>query len=189
MAILHHKEEKIQVVLGRLPNKYTHEQFVEMFIKLYSKDWGKIKSAFNKQNQDKEPGTIINMPKPDLYLKQLLETYVAANPAKAEVMEVEATPPVKPKAAPKKKAIVIEEEAIVEEVPVVKAKAAPKKKVEKTVENEEVVDQKKTVAKKKVAKEKVEEVKEPKKKAAAKKTVETEEVAPTKAKKVKVEKK
>ncbi|WP_205943095.1 hypothetical protein [Pedobacter cryotolerans] len=188
MAILHHKEEKIQVVLGRLPNKYTHEQFVEMFIKLYSKDWGKIKSAFNKQNQDKEPGTVINMPKPDLYLKQLLETYVAANPAKAEVMEVEATPPVKPKAAPKKKAIVIEE-AIVEEVPVVKAKAAPKKKVEKNVENEEVADQKKTVAKKKVAKEKVEEVKEPKKKAAAKKTVETEEVAPTKAKKVKVEKK
>ena len=48
MAILHHKEEKIQVVLGRLPKKYTHEQFVEMFIKLYSKDWGKIKAAYIK---------------------------------------------------------------------------------------------------------------------------------------------
>ena len=54
MAVLHKKEEKIQAVLGRLPKKYTHEQFVEMFIKLYSKDWGKIKSAFIKQNQDKE---------------------------------------------------------------------------------------------------------------------------------------
>jgi hypothetical protein len=189
MAILHHKEEKIQVVLGRLPKKYTHEQFVEMFIKLYSKDWGKIKSAFIKQNQDKEPGTIVNMPKPNLYLKQLLETYIAANPAKAEAIEVEVTPAVKPKAASKKKAEIIEEKAIVEEVAVVKAKAAPKKKVEKTAENEEVADQKKTLAKKKVAKGEVEEVKEPKKKAAAKKTVETEEATLSKVKKVKVEKK
>lgn len=168
MAILHHKEEKIQVVLGRLPKKYTHEQFVEMFIKLYSKDWGKIKSAFIKQNQDKEPGTVVNMPKPDLYLKQLLETYLAANPAKAEV---------------------IEEKIIAEESPVTKTKAAPKKKAEKVVENEEVEDPKKAPDKKKVAAEKLEEVKELKKKAPAKKKVETEEVAPTKVKKVKVEKK
>lgn len=188
MAILHHKEEKIQVVLGRLPKKYTHEQFVEMFIKLYSKDWGKIKSAFIKQNQDKEPGTVINMPKPDLYLKQLLETYIAANQSKAEVIEVEATPILKTKAAPKKKAEVIEEKAIVKEVAVVKAKAAPKKKVEKAVEEEKITEKPKAVAKKKVAVEKIEEVQEPKKKATAKKKVETEEVAPTKAKKVKAEK-
>lgn len=189
MAILHHKEEKIQVVLGRLPKKYTHEQFVEMFIKLYSKDWGKIKSAFIKQNQDKEPGTVVNMPKPDLYLKQLLETYLAAHAKTAEVIAVEATPAIKSKAAPKKKAEVIEEKEIVEEAPVVKAKAAPKKKVEKNVEQSEDAVKPKAVAKKKVAVEKIEEVKEPKKKAAAKKKVETEEVAPTKAKKVKVEKK
>lgn len=189
MAILHHKEEKIQVVLGRLPKKYTHEQFVEMFIKLYSKDWGKIKSAFIKQNQDKEPRTIVNMPKPDLYLKQLLETYIAANPAKAEAIEVEVAPAVKPKAASKKKAEIIEEKAIVEEVAVVKAKAAPKKKVEKAVEEEKVTEKPKAVAKKKVAKEELEEVKEPKKKAASKKIVESEEATPAKVKKVKVEKK
>ena len=188
MAILHHKEEKIQVVLGRLPKKYTHEQFVEMFIKLYSKDWGKIKSAFIKQNQDKEPGTIVNMPKPDLYLKQLLETYIAANPTKAEAVEVEATPILKTKAAPKKKAEVIEEKAIVEEVPLVKAIAAPKKKLEKAVEEEKAAEKPKAVVKKKVAKEELEEVKEPKKKAAAKKTVETEEATPAKVKKVKVKK-
>jgi len=76
MAVLHKKEEKIQAVLGRLPKKYTHEQFVEMFIKIYSKDWGKIKSAYIKQSQDKEPGTIINMPKPDIYLKQILASYL-----------------------------------------------------------------------------------------------------------------
>jgi hypothetical protein len=85
MAVLHKKEEKIQAVLGRLPKKYTNEEFVAMFIKLYSKDWGKIKSAYIKQSQDKEPGTIINMPKPDLYLKQVLETYLKNNVALVEV--------------------------------------------------------------------------------------------------------
>jgi hypothetical protein len=79
MAVLHKKEEKIQAVLGRLPKKYTQEEFVEMFIKLYSKDWGKIKSAYIKQSQDKEPGTVINMPKPDLYLKQVLDIYLQQN--------------------------------------------------------------------------------------------------------------
>lgn len=76
MAVLHRKEEKIQAVLGRLSKKYTEDEFVAMFIKLYSKDWGKIKAAYIKQSQDKEPGTIVNMPKPELYLKQLLEIYL-----------------------------------------------------------------------------------------------------------------
>ncbi|WP_343532311.1 hypothetical protein [Pedobacter sp.] len=135
MAILHRKEEKIQVVLGRLPKQYGHEQFVEMFIKLYSKDWGKIKSAYIKQSQDKEPGTVVNMPKPELYLKQLLETYLANRPA-------EEVSPTKAKATPKKKAEVVVEEAPVKKTKVVtkkkaetepikevKAKAAPKKKI------------------------------------------------------------
>jgi hypothetical protein len=77
MAILHRKEEKIKLVLEKLPANYTSEQFVEKFIQLYSKDWGKIKAAYNKQAQDKEPGTIITMPKPDLYLKQLLTIYLS----------------------------------------------------------------------------------------------------------------
>ena len=96
MAILHRKEEKIQAVLGRLPKKYTDEQFLEMFIKLYSKDWGKIKSAYTKQAQDKEPGTVINMPKPDVYLKQLLAIYLqnTAAPKAAEVKEEEVAEPV-----------------------------------------------------------------------------------------------
>ncbi|MBB5634841.1 chloramphenicol O-acetyltransferase [Pedobacter cryoconitis] len=76
MAVLHRKEEKIEVVLSKLPKDYTDEQFVETFIQLYSKDWGKIKANYIKQSQDKEPGTIINMPKPDLYLKSVLKTYL-----------------------------------------------------------------------------------------------------------------
>ncbi|WP_205313838.1 hypothetical protein [Pedobacter nanyangensis] len=121
MAILHRKEEKIQVVLGRLPKQYDHEQFVEMFIKLYSKDWGKIKSAYIKQSQDKEPGTVVNMPKPELYLKQLLETYLANRPAATEVVSA-----LKAKAAPKQKA----EPVTVGEIPVKKAKTAAKKTAE-----------------------------------------------------------
>ena len=77
MAVLHRKEEKIEVVLSKLPKDYTDKQFVDAFIQLYSKDWGKIKANYLKQSQDKEPGTIINMPKPELYLKSILEVYLA----------------------------------------------------------------------------------------------------------------
>ncbi len=143
MAILHRKEEKIQVVLGRLPKQYGHEQFIEMFIKLYSKDWGKIKSAYIKQSQDKEPGTVVNMPKPELYLKQLLETYLANRPAEAEAAPVE-----KAKAAPKKKA----EPVTAEEAPVKKTKATAKK-TETTAPVKEV--KAKATPKKKTAEEKV----------------------------------
>ncbi|MFD0941209.1 hypothetical protein [Pedobacter boryungensis] len=110
MAVLHRKEEKIQAVLGRLPKKYTDEQFVEMFIKLYSKDWGKIKSAYIKQSQDKEPGTVINMPKPDLYLKQVLTSFLQQNaPAIAEVAE------------PTKKVKVLTKNKVITEKPAKKA--------------------------------------------------------------------
>ena len=150
MAILHRKEEKIQVVLGRLPKQYTHEEFVQMFIKLYSKDWGKIKSAYNKQNQDKEPGTVVNMPKPDLYLQQLLDTYLAtAASKKAPVAGTdEETPTVKAKQAAKKKTVIEKEET-----PIIKTKPAPKeKKEEKLAPSKEV--EKKATAKKKVVAEK-----------------------------------
>ncbi|CAM3925691.1 hypothetical protein SAMN06265348_111101 [Pedobacter westerhofensis] len=76
MAVLHKKEEKIEVVLSKLPKDYTDKQFVETFIQLYSKDWGKIKANYIKQSQDKEPGTVINMPKPELYLKSILTVYL-----------------------------------------------------------------------------------------------------------------
>ena len=153
MAILHHKEEKIQVVLGRLPKEYTHEQFVEMFIKLYSKDWGKIKAAYIKQSQDKEPGTIINMPKPDLYLKQLLETYIAANAAKTELLK-EKTVETKVKAIVKKKEVITTEKQGIKKPKTVGEKkvvektakpiAATKKKVPSKKKVEEIITPAKT---------------------------------------------
>ncbi|SEA46085.1 hypothetical protein [Pedobacter hartonius] len=76
MAVLHKKEEKIEVVLSKLPKDYTDKQFVETFIQLYSKDWGKIKANYIKQSQDKDPGTVITMPKPELYLKSILTVYL-----------------------------------------------------------------------------------------------------------------
>jgi hypothetical protein len=152
MAVLHRKEEKIQVVLGRLPKKYTDEQFVEMFIKLYSKDWGKIKSAYIKQSQDKEPGTVINMPKPDLYLKQVLTSFLQQN-ATATVEtapEIVAEPSVvvtkKPKAPAKKKIEVAEEAIIV----VKKPKAVAKKKTEVVEETSTVPKKTKPAVKKSI---------------------------------------
>lgn len=161
MAVLHKKEEKIQAVLGRLSKKYTHEQFVEMFIKLYSKDWGKIKSAYIKQSQDKEPGTVINMPKPDLYLKQILESYLKQNSTnepqevlvetvavvkKAKTVavkdETNAIEPKKPKAPTKKKTESVEEVKVLTE----KTKASPKKKA--IADDTETIVKKVKVAKK-----------------------------------------
>lgn len=152
MAVLHKKEEKIQAVLGRLSKKYTHEQFVEMFIKLYSKDWGKIKSAYIKQSQDKEPGTIINMPKPDLYLKQVLESYLKQNDtsemkeaevlvASVAVLEEKKPTSVSKKPKPTEEAIMAEPK---------KTKTPAKKKAEPVVETTAVVKKPKAVAKKKV---------------------------------------
>lgn len=172
MAVLHKKEEKIQAVLGRLPKKYTDEQFVEMFIRLYSKDWGKIKSAYIKQSQDKEPGTIINMPKPEVYLRQILANYLQQDHApkavevkEEPVVEIPVTEVKKAKAPAKKK------EAVTEEVPaeVKKAKAPAKKKAEAV--EEPTVEVKKTKAPAKKKAEAVEEtpVVEKKVKAAAKK--------------------
>jgi len=166
MAVLHRKEEKIQAVLGRLAKKYTDEQFVEMFIKLYSKDWGKIKSAYIKQSQDKEPGTIINMPKPEVYLKQVLANYLN---------QVDA-----PKAAEVKEEIVVK--APVTEI---KKAKAPAKKKEEAVEEVAAEPKKKAPAKKKVevAEETIAEVK--KAKASAKKKAEVVEEVPTIEKKTK----
>ena len=172
MAVLHKKEEKIQAVLGRLPKKYTDEQFVEMFIRLYSKDWGKIKSAYIKQSQDKEPGSIINMPKPEVYLRQILANYLQQDHApkavavkEEPVVEAPVTEVKKAKAPAKKK------EAVAEEVPVEvkKAKAPAKKKAEATEEPTVEVKKAKAPVKKKA--EAIEEIPvvEKKAKAAAKK--------------------
>lgn len=170
MAVLHKKEEKIQAVLGRLPKKYTDEQFVEMFIKLYSKDWGKIKSAYIKQSQDKEPGTIINMPKPEVYLRQVLANYlqqadapkVAEAVVEAPVEEVKkvkvpakkketeakeiSEAPTKTKSPAKKKAEIVEES-----VAEVKKTKAPAKKKTEVIEETPTVEKKPKVAAKKPA--------------------------------------
>lgn len=151
MAILHHKEEKIQVVLGRLPKKYTHEQFVDMFIKLYSKEWGKIKSAYIKQSQDKEPGTIISMPKPDLYLKQLLETYLTLNAPDQDVAEEKVVITNANVTAKSKTSAKIMSENTEEFVEVVKKpKPVAKKKIEIVAVKDEVVKKAKVSTKKKL---------------------------------------
>ncbi len=136
MAILHKKEEKIQAVLGRLSKKYTQEEFVAMFIKLYSKDWGKIKSAYNKQAQDKEPGTVINMPKPDLYLKQLLDIFLKQ---RAVIEPVKAVP--KKEVEPKNESV--PNDVVKDEKTVVK-----KEKVTVKKDSTEVVPSKKKLIKK-----------------------------------------
>ncbi|WP_412467073.1 hypothetical protein [Pedobacter sp. KLB.chiD] len=151
MAVLHRKEEKIQAVLGRLPKKYTDEQFVEMFIRLYSKDWGKIKSAYIKQSQDKEPGTIINMPKPEVYLKQILANYLQQNDTQKTV-------------APKEETI-----AEAPENEVKKVKTPSKKKAETTEPLKAEVKKAKAPAKKKTETTGAEPITEKKTKTAAKK--------------------
>jgi hypothetical protein len=77
MAVLHKKEEKIEAVLSKLSANYSDKEFVDMFIQLYSKDWGKIKANYIKQSQDKVEGTIIKMPKPEVYLIDMLKIFLS----------------------------------------------------------------------------------------------------------------
>ncbi len=137
MAVLHNKEQKLEAVLSKLPKKYTDKQFVETFIQLFSKDWGKIKSTYIKQSQDKEPGTIINMPKPDIYLKSILDNYLTnrTNPLpvkKQQVVEEQVF--VKQTSIPKQET----EEPVAKNI--VKAKVVAKKKaiVDMLVNKEQV---------------------------------------------------
>lgn len=170
MAILHRKEEKLQVVLGRLPKKYTHEEFVAMFIKLYSKDWGKIKAAYIKQSQDKEPGTVVRMPKPDLYLKQVLEIYLQNRDAKAAPAQQKAVTVDAEVATEKTAAAVANEETEPPEAKTVKkAKPATKAKKEAVVADEPVAPAKKA----KTAAKKEETAEKPVKKTVAKAKKET----------------
>ncbi|QPH41662.1 hypothetical protein [Pedobacter endophyticus] len=171
MAVLHKKEEKIQAVLGRLPKKYTDEQFVEMFIKVYSKDWGKIKSAYIKQSQDKEPGTVINMPKPEVYLKQVLANYLQqADATKVAETEEKAAEPA-PVAEVKKAKAPASKKTADKEVTAEpkKAKAPAKKKAAATEEVVAETKKPKTAAKKKTDAADEELAAEKKPKAAAKK--------------------
>lgn len=205
MAVLHRKEEKIQAVLGRLPKKHTQEQFVEMFIKLYSKDWGKIKSAYIKQSQDKLPGAIINMPKPEIYLKQVLTNYlqnvdevkpeVKVEPAPAEVVAVKKPKVIakatddkleeaKPKKATAKKGVKTEDAPAEPK----KAKTVAKKAVEKTEVATEEPIKIKAVGRKKVEKTEVAVEKPVKVKAVAKKKEETAEEKPKPVRKTTVKK-
>lgn len=146
MAVLNRKEEKLQVVLGRLPKKYTDEEFVSMFIKLYSKDWGKIKSTYIKQSQDKEPGTVINMPKPELYLKQILHSFLQkqAEPVVAPAVKA----PAPEIASPKAKKVATKKASPVTETTVAKAKTTKKKVVEVEEAVAEVKKTKKVATKK-----------------------------------------
>jgi len=141
MAVLHRKEEKIQAVLGRLPKKYSPDDFVALFIKLYSKEWGKIKSAYIKASQDKEPGTVIHMPKPDLYLKQILEIFLTQKPSDVVEIAKEVEPvkeeviASKPVAAIKKtsskaKAVVKKDASVAPVAPKITKSKTPAKKAE-----------------------------------------------------------
>lgn len=175
MAVLHKKEEKIQAVLGRLPKKYTDEAFVSQFIQLYPRDWGKIKAAYIKQSQDREEGAIIHMPKPDLYLKQILTSFIqknnttvileevivktAATESKIEAQIETAEPIKKPKAAVKKK-IVTAESAPIE---------TKKNKANEKTETIDKVKKPKAVTKKKVLAEELPTAAAKKVKVAAKK--------------------
>jgi len=105
-----------------------------MFIKLFSKDWGKIKSAYIKQSQDKEPGTVINMPNPKNYLQQVLDTYLnkvkTESNSSAPVIEEEAVSVKAIKKDAKTKDVEETDEAPLKSAKetVKKTKAAPKKK-------------------------------------------------------------
>lgn len=67
MTVILKKDEKVKTVIEKLNPNYTIEEFIEMFQKLYPKDWNKLELNYNKTIKNTKPGKIIPMPKPEQY--------------------------------------------------------------------------------------------------------------------------
>ena len=75
MAVILKKDEKIKKVIENLPEKYDLQNFIDKFIELYEKDWIKIEKTYFEHLRKTKPGKKNPMPKPEQYLKNMLNVW------------------------------------------------------------------------------------------------------------------
>jgi hypothetical protein len=73
------KDEKIAVVVSKLPSKYTEYDFIALFKELYPNDWQKIEKRYQQHLLNNKPGKKIPMPKPEKYLLNALKVWQMKN--------------------------------------------------------------------------------------------------------------
>ncbi|MEE4000985.1 hypothetical protein V1T75_11620 [Tenacibaculum sp. FZY0031] len=75
MSVILKKGEKIENVISTLEEGYSFQMFMEKFIETYPSDWEKINSNYNKHLRKNKEGKSFPMPKPEQYLKNMLNVW------------------------------------------------------------------------------------------------------------------
>ncbi len=69
------KDKKIAVVVSKLPNGYTDDNFIALFKELYPDEWQKIEKRYQQHLLNSKPAKKIPMPKPEKYLLNALKAW------------------------------------------------------------------------------------------------------------------
>lgn len=69
------KEEKVRNIFLEKGMDISEEEFIEFFKTLYSKDWERIVSKYNKEEEKTKPGKKHPMPAPNKYLSNTYKVY------------------------------------------------------------------------------------------------------------------
>lgn len=69
-------EIKIEKTLVELEKPFMVQDVFNQFIKIYPEDWKKHKIAYSKFNRSKQFGKTIPLPKPEVSLKKMIQTWI-----------------------------------------------------------------------------------------------------------------
>jgi hypothetical protein len=77
MSVILKIDEKIQVILGILPEGYSEEEFVDKFIETYPNDYKKANAVFLKEERKTKPGKTHPMQPPRKHIANALKSYLS----------------------------------------------------------------------------------------------------------------
>lgn len=69
------KEEKVRNIFLEKGMDISEKEFIEVFKSLYPKDWERIVSRYNKEEEKTKPGKKHPMPEPNKYLSNTYKVY------------------------------------------------------------------------------------------------------------------
>ncbi|MBL4642604.1 MAG: hypothetical protein JKY44_03325 [Flavobacteriaceae bacterium] len=69
-------DKKIEQTIASLEDKYTIQDVFNKFIALFPEDWKKHKIDYSKFNRSKQFGRTIPLPKPEVSLKKMIQTWL-----------------------------------------------------------------------------------------------------------------
>ena len=79
MAVVIKKDEKINATIIMLKDPFSQKDFIDKFKELYPKDWAKLEKAYADHIRHAKLGKPVPMPKPEQYLKNVLNVWKKQN--------------------------------------------------------------------------------------------------------------